>query len=84
MITLGDFSLMALTVEAKCSAPPSDKSSLFTEVKTAYFNSILDIEFATLLGSSVSKIPLGLPVSTAQNLHARVQTEPSSIKVAVP
>ena len=28
--------------------------------------------------------PLGLPVSTEQNLQALVQTEPNNIKVAVP
>ena len=75
---------MARMVSEKCPAPPSLKSSLLTEVKTAYFKSILAIELATFIGSSLSNFPLGFPVSTAQNLQARVQTEPSNIKVAVP
>ena len=40
--------------------------------------------FAAFCGSSASSQPLGLPVSTAQNLHARVHTEPIIINVAVP
>jgi hypothetical protein len=39
---------------------------------------------AVFNGSSLSNQPFGLPVSTEQNLHALVQTEPISIKVAVP
>ena len=40
MITSGAFSLIARMVSEKCPAPPSLKSSLLTEVKTAYFKSI--------------------------------------------
>ena len=32
----------------------------------------------------MSSQPLGLPVSTEQNLHALVQTDPININVAVP
>ncbi len=39
---------------------------------------------ATLLGSSGSTMPLGFPVSTAQNLQARVQMLPKIITVRVP
>ena len=39
---------------------------------------------AALAGSSASSQPRGLPVSTAQNRQARVQTSPISISVAVP
>ena len=37
-----------------------------------------------LSGSSASSQPFGLPVSTAQKRQARVQTEPSTMIVAVP
>jgi hypothetical protein len=39
---------------------------------------------AALTGSSASSQPRGLPVSTAQNRHARVQTSPINMIVAVP
>ena len=39
---------------------------------------------ATLAGSSASSQPRGLPVSTAQNRQARVQTLPITMMVAVP
>src|SRR5579871_5726879 len=39
---------------------------------------------AALSGSSASSQPRGLPVSTEQKRHARVQTAPISISVAVP
>ena len=39
---------------------------------------------AAFSGSSGSSQPRGLPVSTAQNRQARVQTAPISISVAVP
>src|SRR5574340_3493 len=39
---------------------------------------------ATFAGSCGSSQPCGLPVSTEQNLHARVHTDPISISVAVP
>ena len=39
---------------------------------------------AVCIGSSKSNQPFGFPVSTEQNLHALVQTEPINIKVAVP
>ena len=68
----------------KCPAPPSSKSSLLTEVKTAYLTLISSIDLATLSGSSSSNLPLGFPVSTEQNLQALVQTDPRSMKVAVP
>src|SRR5690606_245738 len=39
---------------------------------------------AVFSGSSASSQPRGLPVSTAQNRHARVHTEPMIMIVAVP
>ncbi len=39
---------------------------------------------ATFAGSSASSQPCGLPVSTAQNRQARVQTLPMTMMVAVP
>ena len=47
-------SFIALTVSAKWFAPPSFRSSLFTDVNTAYFKFICAIDFATLMGSSGS------------------------------
>ena len=44
-------------------------------------SSTVRAEFSISSGSSQ---PRGLPVSTAQNWHARVQTAPISISVAVP
>jgi hypothetical protein len=41
-------------------------------------------ERAAFSGSNGSSQPCGLPVSTAQNWHARVQTAPINISVAVP
>ena len=75
---------MNFTVFAKCCAPPSGRSSLFTDVSTTYFSIIASTAFAMFIGSSLSSHPLGLPVSTEQNLQALVQTDPISIKVAVP
>ena len=40
--------------------------------------------FAVFSGSSVSSHPFGFPVSTEQNLHALVHTDPININVAVP
>src|SRR6185312_7167357 len=55
-----------------------------TEVNTTYFRFISATASATLAGSLWSSQPCGLPVLTAQNLQARVHTDPMSIRVAVP
>ena len=74
---------MALTVLAMCSAPPSIKSSLHTEVITTYFKPHSLIAVATLKGSSASR-GLNLPFRTEQNLHLREQLFPMIMMVAVP
>src|SRR6476620_766389 len=83
-IILGQIDFIALIVLAMCSAPPSCKSSLQTEVITTYLNSPHSlIAFATLSGSLTSG-KAGLPLLTAQNLHALLHTSPITIIVAVP
>ena len=66
----------------KINAPPSGKSSLSTEVKTAYFNPSFLTASETLSGSLISS-PIGLPDLTAQYLQALVHISPNIIKVAV-
>ena len=61
------FFLISSTVFAKCSAPPSTKSSRFTQVNTIYFKPILKTVSAIFLGSSSSNHPFGFPVLTEQN-----------------
>jgi hypothetical protein len=70
-------------VAAKIEAPPSLSSSRFTEVTTACASPIAETASATLAGSPRSRY-CGSPVFTAQNPHARVQTSPRIMKVAVP
>src|SRR5437867_7294118 len=83
-INLGQRAFIAFIVLTMCSAPPSCKSSLQTEVITTYLNSPHSlIAFATLCGSSASS-KTGLPLLTAQNLHALLHTSPITIIVAVP
>src|SRR5215212_237731 len=82
-IIFGHRPFMALIVLATCSAPPSFKSSLQTEVITTYFNPHSLIALATLLGSSASS-KTGLPLLTAQNLHPLLHVFPIIIIVAVP
>src|SRR6056297_3232087 len=75
--------LIVLMVFAQNEAPPSDKSSLSTEVITQCFSFINLIDSARRLGSFWSTGP-GFPVFTPQNLHERVQISPKIINVAVP
>ncbi len=74
---------IAAMLAAKISAPPSGRSSRFTEVSTAWVSAISATASATRSGSSRSTSP-GRPVFTSQNPQARVQVSPSSMKVAVP
>src|SRR5258705_3512020 len=79
----GSISRIAVIVRAKCSAPPSFRSSRATAVITTCFKFIRRTASATRLGSSPSSAN-GFAVVTAQNPHARVQRSPAIIKVAVP
>src|ERR687889_2818844 len=83
-IIVGHKSFIALIVLAMCSAPPSSKSSLHTEVITTYLNPHSLIALATLSGSPASSKTTGLPLLTAQNLHPLVHMSPMIIIVAVP
>src|SRR3954467_2866852 len=74
---------IAAIVRAKCSAPPSLRSSRATAVTTTCFNPIRRTASATRSGSSSSNAN-GFAVVTAQNPHARVQRSPAIIIVAVP
>src|SRR5918999_2228453 len=82
-IIVGHRSFIALIVLAMCSAPPSSRSSLHTEVITTYLNPHFLIALATLSGSYGSRYS-GLPLVTEQNLHPLVHTSPMIIMVAVP
>ncbi len=79
----GFFSRIIFIVFAKCSAPPSTRSSLATDVTTACFKPISETADATLCGSFGSK-GFGFLVSTKQKPQARVQRSPAIMKVAVP
>src|SRR5438128_3242455 len=83
MIIFRSISRIAVIVWAKCSAPPSFRSSRATAVITTCFNFIRRTASATRCGSSFSSAN-GLAVVTAQNPHARVHRSPAIIKVAVP
>src|SRR5919107_65802 len=83
-IILWHRSFIDLIVLAMCSAPPSSKSSLQTEVITTYLNPHSLIALATLSGSPASSKTTGLPLLTAQNLHPLVHMSPMIIIVAVP
>src|SRR5437762_4533301 len=83
MIIFGSIARIALIVRAKCSAPPSFRSSRATAVITTCFNFTRRTASATRCGSSSSSAN-GFAVVTAQNPHARVQRSPAIIIVAVP
>src|SRR5215467_14294563 len=83
MMMEGSISRIAVIVRAKCSAPPSLRSSRATAVITTCFKFIRRTASATRCGSSSSSVK-GFAVVTAQNPHARVQRSPAIIKVAVP
>ena len=61
IVVLGFKSLTALTVSDQIIDPPSFKSSLSTEVKTACLTPIIFMDLATLNGSN-SSAGNGLPV----------------------
>ena len=73
---------MARIVRAKIPAPPSFRSSRSTDVMTACLRASSAIDSATRNGSPRSSSD-GLPDVTAQNRHARVQTSPKIMNVAV-
>ena len=66
---------------AKCSAPPSARSSRSTEVTTTCASPSLTVASATCSGSPASSAP-GRPVLTLQKAQARVQVSPMIMKVA--
>src|SRR6201991_3441455 len=69
--------------EAKCSAPPSRRSSRSTEVITTYFRRMSAMVWARRAGS-IGSGGCGRPWATSQNEQRRVQTSPRIMKVAVP
>src|ERR1051325_3483116 len=71
-------------VSAKCSAPPSSRSSRVTDVTTMCRNPIRFAVSATARGSSGDGGAYGRPVVTLQKPQERVQTSPRIMKVAVP
>src|SRR3989344_9245840 len=75
--------LISLTVRANIDAPPSSRSSLVTEVMTAYLKFSDFTAFATFTGSFASKKD-GFPVFTLQYPHHLVHVSPKIRKVAVP
>ena len=72
---------MARITSAKCSAPPSARSSRSTEVMTTWLRPSLATASATFSGSCGSSAP-GMPVRTLQKAQARVQVSPMIMKVA--
>ena len=74
---------MARIVSAKIGAPPSARSSRFTDVITANRRPSFSTAPATRSGSSQSSPWSGRPVFTAQNPQLRVQISPRIMKVAV-
>jgi hypothetical protein len=69
----------------KIEAPPSDKSSLVTEVKTKYSNCNFSTRFAMRVGSSISNFPNDSApnIEIPQNLHLRVHRAPNKRNAAV-
>jgi hypothetical protein len=80
---VGERRRRARMVAAKCSPPPSGRSSLVTEVITTYRSLINLAAWATRSGSSPST-GSGVPEVTAQKRQCRAQTSPKIMKVAVP
>ncbi len=81
MVVPGEALRMARMTRAKCSAPPSLRSSRSTEVITTCSSPSLATAWATLAGSSGSSA-WGTPVLTLQKAQARVQVSPMIMKVA--
>ena len=80
--TSGQRVLMALTVAAIWTEPPSGRSSRVTQVMTAKRRPSVSTVSATCCGSSGST-GRGLPCATEQNLQLRVQMSPKTMNVAV-
>jgi hypothetical protein len=83
MVVLGFSAFTACITFTQCSAPKSGKSSLSTEVITAWRSRSCFTERATFSGSLGSN-GAGRPVFTWQNLQERVHVSPPTMKVAVP
>ena len=81
MVVAGVAARMARIVCAKCSAPPSARSSRSTDVMTTCASPSSATAAATLVGSALSNGP-GSPVATLQKAQARVQVSPMIIMVA--
>ena len=80
MVVVGQRARMARMVCAKCSAPPSARSSRSTEVDRDMGQAELEGGSATCSGSAASSAP-GMPVLTLQNAQARVQVSPMIMKI---
>ena len=83
MRVAGEASRTAAMHCAKCSAPPSRRSSRSTLVITTYFSAISAMVSARWRGSSTSG-GSGVPWPTSQNGQRRVHRSPRIMKVAVP
>ena len=81
MVVEGLAARIARMVRAKCSPPPSDRSSRSTEVMTTWDRPRLATASATFCGSPSSSAS-GMPVRTLQKAQARVQVSPMIMKVA--
>ncbi len=82
-IVLGDSRRSSRMAEAKWLAPPSGRSSRFTDVTTMYSRSISLTAWARWMGS-IGSSGGGAPTFTWQKRQARVHTSPISMTVAVP
>ncbi len=74
---------IARIVWAKCTAPPSSRSSRSTEVITTCDSPSFSTACATRPGSKTSSAS-GRPVATLQKVQPRVQVSPMIIMVAWP
>ncbi len=83
ILVRGDNSRTARIHCAKCSAPPSRKSSRSTLVMTTYLSRSAAMVSARWRGSSASG-GLGRPCATSQNGQRRVHRSPKIMNVAVP
>ena len=81
MVVPGARARMARITWAKCSAPPSARSSRSTEVMTTCARPSFATASAICAGSCGSSAP-GRPVFTLQKAQARVQVSPMIMKVA--
>jgi hypothetical protein len=81
IVVPGAAARMARIGRAKCSAPPSGRSSRSTLVTTTWRRPSVATASATRRGSSASSAR-GMPVATLQKEQARVQVSPMIIMVA--